>query len=167
MVNVTNRDITFENLFNRVDCTCFVIYMHKGGKDTALGVFPYKIKSLMMDQIWSIIIFIFTLITIKHNLFIIMPQMIRIIVMSLTLAVIPKELIDVLVFRSAFRGRSAKSPFAEDRRLIAIVLQHLKYGISLRWQRMLSFHWQLFITSYKSMSRMLSCYQTASRRSAN
>ena len=118
-----------------------------------------KLQSLFMDQILRIDLTPFFIVFMQEDCIVIMPQMIGIITMCLTLAVVSEKLIEAHCRRDRGRPRIPQSPFTENTGGISRRFHQFTQGIGIGTHRLLSFRIDLFVSAYLGMSSMQSGHQ--------
>ena len=117
-----------------------------------------------MDQILRIDFSSFIIVLMQKYSVAVMPQMVRIIRMCLTLAVITEKLIKPHICRNRGRAGIAQSPFTKNPGRITCRFHQFSQSISIFSHRLLSFRFDLFIAANLRMTGMQSRHQGTTGR---
>ena len=104
---------------------------------------------------------------IQRNALFITPQVIRVVTMSMALAIVTEESIKALFQRIAFRTGTTQPPFPESPRSIALAFEHFGHRELALRDRPLAFGFHFSVVAYESMPRMLARHKDATRGSAH
>src|SRR5262249_7858019 len=87
----------------------------------------HEIQTSLREQIRRVLFALIEPIAREEILVLILPEMLRIVIVSMLLIEIAEEGIESAGVRNTSCGRAAKSPFPEDRRLVTGALQKIRY----------------------------------------
>ena len=132
-----------------------------------LGIVPHEIESLLMVKIWGVLALVAALVAGKLDSFSIVPEMVGIVVVRETLAVVAVEIVHALLLRNAFSPGRTEAPFPVNSCGIAIFLEVAEDIVTVCRQRLLAFNREFLIAPDRGVSGVLARDEAGARRCAD